>query len=95
MSYGSGERSFFGLGGRNRYGGRYPLAAAIVNIALPEAFQKTSVLERSIREVTDQLKNDSLPARTYVAVVETSPEMELGTSAAREEGSFHIVVGKW
>lgn len=32
---------------------------------------------------------------SYVAVVEHSPEVELGTAAAREEASFHVILGKW
>jgi hypothetical protein len=57
--------------------------------------QSTGLLEQSITTLTERLTNNELPPRTYVAVVETSPEVQLGTSAAREEASFHIVVGEW
>jgi len=30
-----------------------------------------------------------------VAVVAESPEVELGTSKAREEDSLHVIVGNW
>ena len=36
-----------------------------------------------------------LPARSYVAVTETGPEVETGISYAKEEASFHVVVGNW
>lgn len=35
------------------------------------------------------------PNRTYVAVTEISPEVELGVDGAIEEASFHVIVGKW
>ena len=36
-----------------------------------------------------------LPARSYVAVTATGPEVETGISYAEEEASFHVVVGRW
>jgi hypothetical protein len=36
-----------------------------------------------------------LPPRTYFAVTETGPEVELGIAAADEEASFHVLVGNW
>jgi hypothetical protein len=36
-----------------------------------------------------------LPARSYVAVTETGPEVEFGMRGAKELGSFHVVVGQW
>jgi hypothetical protein len=36
-----------------------------------------------------------LPARSYVAVTATGPEVESGISYAKEEASFHVVVGRW
>jgi hypothetical protein len=33
--------------------------------------------------------------RTYVAVTANGPEVELGVEGAREEASFHVVVGRW
>ncbi len=65
------------------------------NGTAPAASQNTGVLERTIRETAEQLKNDRMPVRSYVAVVEASPDAELGTPAAKEEASFHLVVGKW
>jgi hypothetical protein len=36
-----------------------------------------------------------LPARSYVAVTATGPEVETGIPYAMEEGSFHMIVGRW
>jgi hypothetical protein len=36
-----------------------------------------------------------LPARSYVAVTTTGPEVETGISYAKEDASFHVVVGRW
>jgi hypothetical protein len=36
-----------------------------------------------------------LPPRSYVAVTDTGPEVELGLQGVKEEASFHIVVGHW
>lgn len=36
-----------------------------------------------------------LPPRSYVAITETGPEVEVGISYAKEEASFHVVLGKW
>jgi hypothetical protein len=36
-----------------------------------------------------------LPPRSYVAITKTGPEVELGIEGAREEASFHVIVGRW
>jgi len=36
-----------------------------------------------------------LPRRTYFAVTDTGPEVELGIADAEEEASFHVLVGNW
>jgi hypothetical protein len=39
---------------------------------------------------------DPLPKPgTYVAIVPRFPEVELGTESAREEASYHVIVGEW
>lgn len=35
------------------------------------------------------------PPRSYVAIVERSPEIDYGVSEPREEDSLHVVAGKW
>jgi hypothetical protein len=37
----------------------------------------------------------ALTPRTYVAIAERSSEVELGVDDAREEGSFHVIMGRW
>lgn len=36
-----------------------------------------------------------LPPRSYVAITETGPEVELGISYAKEEASFHLIEGRY
>lgn len=57
-----------------------------VNVATPEAAE--SILERSLHHASD------LPPRSFVAITDTDPEVELGV-AAHEEASLHVVVGNW
>ncbi|MGD9635899.1 MAG: hypothetical protein AB7U97_21640, partial [Pirellulales bacterium] len=37
----------------------------------------------------------NIPRRTYIAITETEPEIELGLSTADEEASFHVLHGTW
>jgi len=57
--------------------------------------QDRGTLERELAALVEQMVKNKLPPRTYVAVVESSPEVELGTPAAREESSFHVIKGEW
>jgi hypothetical protein len=43
---------------------------------------------------TDQPGLD-LPPRSFVAITETGPEVEVGIPYADEEASFHLIEGKW
>ncbi|HEY2148794.1 MAG TPA: hypothetical protein VGH32_12715, partial [Pirellulales bacterium] len=54
------------------------------------ASQHESVLERSLRDWTQ-----SLGPRSFVAIVEQSPEVVLGLDSAHEEASLHVVAGEW
>lgn len=36
-----------------------------------------------------------LPPQSYVAITETGPEVALGIPDAKEEASFHVVIGHW
>ena len=49
-----------------------------------------SLLERSLQEASQ-----SLAPRRFVALVERSPEVELGLDSASEEASLHVIVGDW
>ncbi len=91
------DRSFFGL---NRQGVQYqpyyyPGMNYRVNGNEPEATQQTGVLERSLAAVQDELLAGRVPPKTYIAIVNQSPEVQLGTPSAHEEASLHVVVGKW
>jgi hypothetical protein len=54
-----------------------------------------------VSEMLDELAGLSnqpalnLPPRSYLAVAERGPEVELGMSGAEEEASFHVIVGQW
>jgi hypothetical protein len=60
-----------------------------MNNSLLEPAEAETILERSLQHASD------LPPRTFVAITETSPEVELGTASAREESSLHVIVGGW
>ncbi len=54
-----------------------------------------SRLEASIEEARLALGgNLDLPPNSYIAIVEKSPEVEYGCSA-RQEGSLHVIRGRW
>jgi hypothetical protein len=85
-------------------GGRRATPPPAISVVVPNpgmpnaaALGGTSIsrLEAGLADVFQQLTDGKLDARSYVAIVERSPETELGTSAAQEEESFHVVVGRW
>lgn len=72
------------------YGGRYgqyyaehTLAGNLANDALGEVIG------------THGMEGLQLPPRSYVAVTETGPEVEFGMRGAKEQASFHVVVGRY
>lgn len=83
-----GDRNaLFGLGGR-RY--RYYMRSQV------NAQQSTNRLEQGLRDVVQQLQSvEGIPRRSYVALVEDSPEVMFGLDDVREEDSFHVIVGSW
>ena len=44
---------------------------------------------------TGRLKLRDMSPRTYIAVVETAPEMSVGVESVDKEASFHVVRGSW
>jgi hypothetical protein len=60
------------------------------NVQVPNLLAGQSVLERSLREA-----GEPLAPRRFVAVVERSPEVELGLDSVSEEASLHVVCGDW
>ena len=77
-----------GMFRRYRYWGNY----GNVNIG-----QASSRLEQSLGRIGGTRTPDAplLEPRSYLAVVDRSPEVELGTPSAREEASFHVILGSW
>ncbi len=60
--------------------------------------QQTNRLEETLAAVTGRVTRKDLAdfqPGSFVAVVDQSPEVVLGTPAAREESGFHVMVGKW
>lgn len=63
---------------------RGPVAGSSLPIGL--------TLERGLRSACDTFQ---LPPRSYVAVVDCSPEFELGLPAAEVKASYHVILGHW
>src|SRR5262249_17220944 len=63
--------------------------------SVPPPGQGSGTLERELADLVEQMVKDKLPPKTYIAVVESSPEVELGTPDARQESSFHVIRGEW
>jgi hypothetical protein len=92
--------SSYGYSSRRRY---YRYWAA-VNNALSPASLISSRLESGLREAVlgpgphaSWIKPNgfALPKRSYLAIVERSPEVVFGVDNPREEDSLHVVVGSW
>jgi hypothetical protein len=77
----------FGMRSQNYYYNNY-------GTDLAEPTLRQSILERELARHCS-LKVADLPPRTYVAILDTSPELSLGLESAREEAGFHVLVGKW
>ena len=82
-----GSRSIFGI--RRRYYNRYGSMAGILGTA------ETGMLEHSLTDVLDEAVGRNLARQSYIAVVERSPEFELGLDSATEESSLHVIYGHW
>ncbi len=75
---------------RRYYGG-------IKTLQLAQPSQLTGRMEQAL-EALDRSTAASAPLMTpgsYIAIVKQSPEVELGTAAANEEASFHVILGNW
>jgi hypothetical protein len=84
------------FGGRRRYYG------AATSGMVPGASLGTSRLENGLRDATmgadkqaSKAERSTLAPRTYIAIVERSPEVVFGVDDPREEDSLHVVVGNW
>jgi hypothetical protein len=54
-----------------------------------------SLLERSLQRATDAAASRQMERGSYVAVVERSPEFQLGLTSATDESSLHVINGRW
>jgi hypothetical protein len=55
----------------------------------------TSMLERGFIELTGTDLPRLDQPRTYMAIVDRSPEMSFGLEKVNEEASLHVIVGSW
>ncbi len=63
---------------------------------LPSPSQSTSRLERLLAAGPGGARSGgAMPRRSYVALAERSPQVELGTPGAREEASYHVIFGEY
>lgn len=64
---------------------------------LSEPTQNTSMLEAALAQPHASAATDDprFQPGSYLAVVQRSPEVELGTSVAQEQASFHVILGTW
>jgi hypothetical protein len=69
----------------------YPSYGRSSDWGLSESTQRTGLLETLLAAA----RAARLEPGSYVAVVEQSPEVVLGTPSAREEGSLNVVLGQW
>ena len=82
---------------RYLYGSRYSYRRAMLGIYSPGGRPNElppGLLEDSIRALV-RPGAGSLTPRSYVAIVERSPEVVSGTPSAREEAGFHVIHGTW
>ncbi len=78
-----------GFSGWGSYRRRWLWMANQTNAPPPQ--QETGLLEQSLLAA----RSAALEPGSYLAVVEQSPEAALGTPAAREEASLHVILGTW
>ncbi|MFV1963863.1 MAG: hypothetical protein ACC628_00460 [Pirellulaceae bacterium] len=62
-----------------------------LNESLSAPTFSTSILERAL----SPLSKVRLEPRSYLAIVDASPEVSLGVESPRQEASFHVVQGSW
>ena len=77
------------------FGGRRSLTWMVNQTSATEPSQTTSRLEDAISLLRARPGEEPLAPGSYLAIVERSPEVVLGTPSAREEAAFHLVHGTW
>ena len=56
--------------------------------------KKRRFWKKPLERAADVAANGKLPA-SYLAIVDQSDPDLLGTTNAKEEGSFHVIEGRW
>jgi hypothetical protein len=88
------NRGLFGVRSRADYYYYFPRGG----MGLPANMGSASRLERVLASLggsKQTLVNAQQEPRTFVAIVEQSPEVVFGLETVEEEASFHVIVGKW
>jgi hypothetical protein len=67
------------------------------NNTLPNPSQNTSLLEHRLQNIALWWppEQSRVTAKSYLAVVDRSPEVLFGTEPVKEEASLHVIVGEW
>jgi hypothetical protein len=90
------DQRFNNFVGRSRYRWTSPW-----NSSLPDATLASGLLERGLTGALNQIAPSfggapaGLAPRSYLAVVERSPEADYGVASVEEEASLHVVAGRW
>lgn len=87
-----GPATYVGMGAFNR-----SWAWAYNPKGTPDPTQATSRLEQAIAVLHARRSRQAAPLEpgSYLAIVQRSPEVVLGTPSAHEEAGFHLVHGTW
>jgi len=78
------------FGMRRRYSHRYYGGMSQTNV-----FANADLMEEAIIEALDHPMSGHYEPRTYIAVVERPPEVELGLDNVESDSGFHLILGKW
>jgi hypothetical protein len=85
----------------NFVGGRRFRWASPWNNSLPDATLASGLLERGLTDALNQVASGfgtapaGLAPRSYLAIVDRSPEADYGVASVEEEASLHVIVGRW
>jgi hypothetical protein len=84
------SRSIFDIR-RTYYYRSYPTTMPGTQLA-PRA---PGLIEDQIERALQFADSNDFGARTYIAIVDRSPEQEIGLDSVDEESGFHVIVGRW
>lgn len=84
-----------GLFGFTNSGRQYAYISYGNQLSVPNPHMGTSVLETELRRTATNTGDSELLPGSYVALLESSPEMPIGYKHVEEQGSLHILEGRW